>query len=74
MDLSHVAVETMKVALAVTEAPVIYSHSSSFQLCNHYRNVPDDVLKLVVGSNTGSCHLMFSLKLDCKIPYKILYF
>ena len=47
VDLSHVSSETMKAALAVAEAPVIYSHSSSRAIVDHPRNVPDDVLKLV---------------------------
>jgi membrane dipeptidase len=50
VDLSHVSPETMKAALAVTEAPVIYSHSSSRALDDHPRNVPDDILRLVAAN------------------------
>lgn len=47
VDLSHVSDETMKDAIRVTTAPVIYSHSSTRAIASHPRNVPDDVLKLV---------------------------
>ncbi|WP_156256538.1 dipeptidase [Sandarakinorhabdus oryzae] len=47
VDLSHVSPGTMKAVLAVTKAPVIFSHSSSRGLADHVRNVPDDVLTLV---------------------------
>jgi membrane dipeptidase len=47
VDLSHVAPQTMKDALAVTQAPVIFSHSSARGLIDHPRDVPDDVLALV---------------------------
>ncbi|XP_069724473.1 dipeptidase 1 [Phaenicophaeus curvirostris] len=52
VDLAHVSEETMKVVLRLSKAPVIFSHSSAFQLCPHRRNVPNDVLRLV--ASTGS--------------------
>ena len=50
VDLSHVSAETMRAALAVSEAPVIYSHSSARALVDHPRDVPDDILRLVAAN------------------------
>ncbi|MDQ1010376.1 membrane dipeptidase [Streptomyces sp. V4I23] len=47
VDLSHVAATTMRDALATSAAPVIFSHSSSRAICDHPRNIPDDVLALL---------------------------
>jgi membrane dipeptidase len=47
VDLSHVSPDTMRQAIEVSEAPVIFSHSSARALCDVARNVPDDVLELV---------------------------
>ena len=44
VDLSHVAPQTMRDAIAASRAPVIFSHSSSRAVCDHPRNIPDDVL------------------------------
>jgi len=45
VDLSHAAPDTMDDALRVSEAPVIFSHSSARALCDVPRNVPDAVLR-----------------------------
>ncbi len=47
VDLSHVSPETMEDAIRVSEAPIIFSHSSAKALCNVPRNVPDNVLQML---------------------------
>jgi membrane dipeptidase len=47
VDLSHVAPSTMHAALDTSTAPAFFSTPSARTLCNHPRNVPDDVLTRV---------------------------
>jgi membrane dipeptidase len=47
VDLSHVSPETMEDAIRVSQAPVIFSHSSARALNDVPRNVPDNVLRLL---------------------------
>ncbi|XP_024080823.1 dipeptidase 1-like isoform X2 [Cimex lectularius] len=47
VDLSHTSFRTMEQAINVSTAPVIFSHSSAFAICNSTRNVPDYILKQV---------------------------
>ena len=47
VDLSHVSPDTMDDAIRVSEAPVIFSHSSARALNDVPRNVPDNILRLL---------------------------
>lgn len=47
IDLSHVSPAVMETVLAISEAPVIFSHSSSRAIVDHPRNVPDELLRSV---------------------------
>lgn len=56
VDLSHAADETARQAVALSRAPVVWTHSVARALHDHPRNVPDDVLALIgdgPGRNPG---------------------
>ena len=60
VDLAHVSEDTMRDALRVSKAPVIFSHSSARALDDHPRNVSDKVLRLVA-DNGGVVMVNFAL-------------
>jgi len=47
IDLSHSSDETVRDVLARTAAPVLASHSGARAVCDHPRNLPDDLLKAI---------------------------
>ena len=77
IDLSHSSHKTAMDALQTSDAPVIFSHSSAFAICNSTRNVQDDVLKLVVSWSTFNFKVLvqplFCLY-EVKLSYKLLIF
>ncbi|CAD5123231.1 DgyrCDS11592 [Dimorphilus gyrociliatus] len=44
VDLSHVSTRLMETAFNITKAPVIFSHSCVYAICNTHRNVRDHIL------------------------------
>jgi membrane dipeptidase len=58
VDLSHVSPGTMRDALDAAEGPLIFSHSSALAICDHPRNVPDDILARLP-ANGGTCMVNF---------------
>lgn len=50
IDLAHVSPDVMRQAIAASKAPVVFSHSDARALADHPRNVPDDVLRLLVAN------------------------
>jgi membrane dipeptidase len=58
VDISHVSDKTFADALAVTKAPVIASHSSCRAICNHPRNMNDNMLR-ALAKNGGVVQINF---------------
>ena len=62
VDLSHTTVATMRQAIALSEAPVVWTHAGARALVDHPRNIPDDVLRLIgdgPGQKEGVIHSVF---------------
>lgn len=58
VDLAHVSPATMRDAIATSIRPVMVSHSGAAALCDHPRNVPDDVLT-AIGATGGVVMVAF---------------
>ncbi len=51
VDISHVHDSTFYDVMRITKAPVVASHSSARAMCDHPRNMNDDLLRLVKENN-----------------------
>ncbi|XP_051884316.1 dipeptidase 1 [Pristis pectinata] len=71
IDLAHTSIKTMNDVLQVSKAPVIFSHSSAYALCNHKRNVPDDILRKVREKNGLVMVNFFNNYVTCKSTAKL---
>jgi membrane dipeptidase len=60
VDISHVADRTFADALATTRAPVLASHSSCRTLCDHPRNMSDDMLR-ALARNGGVIQINYEI-------------
>lgn len=62
VDLAHTSIPTMKEAIRLSQAPVVWTHAGARSLWDHPRNVPDDVLALIgdgPGQKEGLIHSVF---------------
>jgi membrane dipeptidase len=53
VDCAHVSPAVMRQVLDISTAPIVFSHSNARGLCDHPRNVPDDVLEKLRGKPDG---------------------
>eukprot|EP01031_Cornospumella_fuschlensis_P001106 gene1106-1390_t len=67
VDLAHVSPKAMHDTLDVTTAPVVWSHSNAYSLCDHPRNVPDSVLPAVKANGRGGMVVLYAAFLDPKL-------
>ncbi|XP_026233766.1 dipeptidase 2 [Anabas testudineus] len=66
VDLSHTSWETAQAVLNHSRAPVIFSHSSSYTICNHSRNVPDWLLHKLKENRGLIMVNLYSKFISCK--------
>lgn len=68
-DLSHVAPSVMRQTLDLVDVPVLVSHSGARAVCDHPRNVPDDVLERI-GAAGGTVMVPFVPKFISQDRYE----
>lgn len=58
VDLAHVSHQSMRQILDIAQSPVIFSHTTCYNLAQNYRNAPDDVIARLP-ENGGVLMVMF---------------
>jgi membrane dipeptidase len=58
VDISHVSDDAYRHVIETTRVPVVATHSSARALCNHARNMTDDMLR-TLATNGGVCMVNF---------------
>jgi membrane dipeptidase len=71
VDLSHTGEKTFHDAIAVTNKPVLLSHSSVWTICPVFRNVKDDQIKAVAKNGGVICINFFSGFIDSNFAKKM---
>ena len=64
IDVSHAADKTVRDTLEVSSAPIMASHSCARAICDHPRNVNDDLIKAIASAGGVICVNFFSAFLD----------
>ncbi|MFG2197029.1 dipeptidase [Streptomyces sp. NPDC048639] len=64
IDLSGSSPAVMRRAIAVSKAPVVFSHSAALAVSDHPANVPDDVLERMAARG-GVCMVTFESEYVC---------
>ena len=64
IDVSHAADKTVWDTLEISKDPIIASHSCAKALCDHPRNVNDDLIKAISQAGGVICVNFYSLFLD----------
>ena len=70
IDVSHAADKTVWDTLKISRDPIIASHSCAKAICDHPRNLGDDLIKAIAKAGGVICVNFYSLFLDQK--YKLL--
>jgi membrane dipeptidase len=47
IDLAHASPQVVRDTLAMVDVPVVVSHTGIYSLCQHHRNIPDDLIKTI---------------------------
>jgi len=64
IDVSHAADKTVWDTLETSSAPIIASHSCARAICDHPRNVNDDLIKAIASASGAICINFYSAFLD----------